>query len=244
MGPVEDSLILYRNPETAVEATFEMEDTADAAGEVQPNLRPTGVRFRLRWPRPSFFAREALPILLELAEAMELVVGSADDLIRVWQAGNTESARSHTGAALPYMNPERSDRWWAYQSRKAALHRRLGDNVFVPTLVGAGLEGGTKDLQLHITWTDGIPLVLPECDVVTLLDGNSPSNFKIRGTATYGDVLQGLQPFLESIRVDGLGELQILTPKKARKARSVFLNMPVRATNLWQADPAAWIDVK
>ena len=258
MDVVDDRMVVYRNPDTGVEATFEFEDPADLAGRLPADMQPAGVRFRLPWPSPSFCAREAIPVLVELADSKGLMVAlprpnsgemivmaaTAPEIIRLWEAGNAEAVHQERPTQLPYMNPGRSDRWWLYQSRKQELHRRFGEDVFVPTLVGVASAGRADNLQLHITWTDAIPLVIPECDLVTLLDGKRPSDFKIRGTVPYSEVRIALEPFLESIEVEGFGALPLLMPKQARKARSVFLNLSVRELNHVEAAPAGWVDVR
>ncbi len=250
-------LIVYRNPDTAVVAGFEVEDPAGLAGRLPAKIRSVGLRFRLPWRRPSFFAQEAMPLLVELAERVGLMVAPAhlgsnalkaqaatlSELVNLWHAGNEQAVRRQAQVPLPRMNPERSERWWLYQSRKQELHRRMGDGVFVPTLVAVAPGRRTDDLQLHITWTDGIPLLLPQCDLVTLLDGTRPSEFKIRGTAAYAAVRTALEPFLDSIDVEGLGAVPLLTPKRAKEVRSVYLNLPTRAVDHVEIDPAGWVDV-
>ena len=145
--------------------------------------------------------------------------------------------------ALPLMSPERSERWWLYQSRRQDLHRRLGEEVFVPTLVAVAPRGRTDDLRLHITWTDASPLVLPNCDLVTLVDGRRPSAFKVRGTATYEAVQKALEPHLESMSVEGLGTVGLLTPTRAKEARRAFLELPTGAFDHVEVAPAKWVDV-
>jgi hypothetical protein len=250
------AIIVYRNPATGVRAGFEVEDPADLDGRLPAGSKAVGLGFRLPWLRPSFFAREALPVLVELAERFGLVVAadeadggnleprlaSSQGLVEVWQAGNRAAVRRDQ-SRLPYMSPERSDRWWRYQLHKAELHRRLGEDVFVPTLVAVAEGRRTDDLRLHITWTDAVPLVLPECDLVTLLDGKRPAEFKIRGTVPYGEVRRALDPYLDSIAIEGLGAVSLLKPTSAREARTVFFSLRTRPTDHVEVEPAGWVDV-
>lgn len=250
-------LIVYRNPDTAVEAGLEVEDAADLKARLAPSIRAVGLRFRLPLLRPAFFAREAMPLLVELAERFGLVVAQAQPgrsemktqaitlsrLVALWQTGNEEAIRHQGREQLPYMNLERSERWWLYQSQKQELHRRVGEDVFVPKLVAVAPGGRTDDLQLHITWTEGIPLVLPQCDLVTLLDGKRPSEFRVRGSTQYIAVRTALQPFLDSVDVEGLGAVPLLTPKRAKEARSVYLSLPTHAVDHVEVSAAAWVDV-
>jgi hypothetical protein len=231
-GPDEGGLIVYRNPDTGVVAGFETERL--------------GLRFRLPWLRPMFFAREAMPIVVDLAEKFDLRLptqaSTLRELVELWGKGNADAVR-RSDETLPYMTPERSERWWLYQSRKQDLHRRLGEDVFVPTLVAVAPGRRADDLRLHITWTDGSPLLLPECELVTLLEGRRPSDFKLRGTADYEAVRKALEPYLESLSVEGLGTVALLTPSAAKEARRAFVELPTRAFDHVEVDPAKWVDV-
>jgi hypothetical protein len=223
--------IVYRNPETAVEASFELE--------------ASGLVFRLPLVKPTFFALETAPLVGELAEA-RLTAESPDPsrLTSQWEAANAVAIRRLNTALPPRMSRDRSDRWWRYMRKKKDLHAQLGDDVFVPRIVAVAPGRRATDLQLHITWTDGIPLVLPECDLVTLLDGKRPSEFKIRGTAAYSDLLSALRPYLDTIEVEGLGSVPLLKPERAKAARSVFVELPTRAVDHVEVEPAAWIDAE
>ena len=231
-GPDEGGLIVYRNPDTGVVVGFEAERQ--------------GLRFRLPWLRPSFFAHEAMPVVIDLAEKFDLRLPShastSRELEELWGRGNIEAVR-RSPEALAHMTPERSQHWWLYQSRKQDLHRRVGDDAFVPTLVAVAPKRRMDDLRRHITWTDGIPLVLPPCDLVTILDGRRPSEFKVRGTAAYAAVRKALEPYLETISVEGLGMVALLTPKHAKEARRVFLELPTGPFDHLEVAPAKWVDV-
>ncbi len=225
-------LIVYRNPDTGVVAGFEVERR--------------DLRVRVPWLRPMFFGREAMSLVVDLGQKLDLRLPSSastvQQLVELWERGNVDAVRrSHQ--PLPYMSRQRSDRWWLYQSRKDDLHRRLGEAVFVPTLVAVAPRSRTEDLRLHITWADATPLLLPGCDLVTLLEGRRPSEFKIRGTAAYEDVRKALEPYLEPMSVEGLGTLSLLTPKRAKEARAVFLELPTRAFDHVEVSPARWVDV-
>ena len=123
--------ILYQNPDTAVQAGFVVEEVGEFAV----------LRFDLPLRKPSFFAVEAMPLCVELAEGHGMLVsmdgqthGQAPNvttLAAAWEKANVE-AISSSGEAIPRMTRERSDRWWHYMRRKADLHKRLGDDVFVP----------------------------------------------------------------------------------------------------------------
>jgi hypothetical protein len=223
--------IVYLNPETAVEASFEVEES--------------GLIFRLPLLKPTFFALETAPVVAELVAA-KLTDGPLDasSVIRQWEAANLQAVQRPNSPTLPRMTRDRSDRWWRYMSRKKGLHRRLGDNVFVPKLVAVAPAGLVTDLRLHITWTDAIPLVLPECDLVTLLEGRPPAEFKIRGTAAYPDVITALGPYLDRIELDGAGSVPVLKPERAKAARSVFAGLPARPVDHVEMEPAGWVDVQ
>ena len=230
-GVAGGNLIVYRNPDTGVVAAFE------------PKGRD--LDFRLPYQRPTFFGTEVIPILLDMASKFGLKPANGEPLTALagtWAKGN-EEAVWRSNVSLPFMSPERSERWWLYQRQKRALHERLGEDVFVPTLVAVAPDRKTEDLQLHITWTDGIPLVFPPCDLVTLLDGRPPSQFTIRGTADCAAVRQALGPFLEGIAVDGLPDAAVLKPEKARAARRIFQELPTRPMNHIEVAPAGWVDI-
>jgi hypothetical protein len=251
------AVIVYRNPDTAVMAGFEVEEPADLSPRLPAGLQAAGLGFRLPWLKPSFVAREAVPVLVELVDHFKLMVAtdipngqklepmlvSETALIELWNAGNVEAIRS-APSPIPYMRPGRSDRWWLYQSQKAQLHRQLGEDVFVPTLVAIAPGRRTDDLLLHITWTDGIPLVLPECDLVTLLDGRHPSEFKIRGSVPYSEVRKALDPYLDSVKIEGLGAVPMLKPDRAGQARPAFLRLPTHPVDHVEVGPAGWVDVR
>ncbi len=182
---------MYANPDTGVYCFFTLraepeEDEPVAEGE-SCDVRSTPLRFSLNYVRPSFFAAEAMPLAVQLAEELELLICdlsgdppelggeacrySADELIKRWEPGNVFGVRygCRDIPDFPTHCPrERLEYYWQYGSHSQAL-KQLYDEpyIIVPAMaVHRPREGG--DGVLLFAWADVYPSVLPEADYVMI----------------------------------------------------------------------------
>lgn len=198
----------YRNPDTGVYCTLEHDDAPAPAGYTSAKLLAA-----LNYARPSFFALETVPLIVELAAASGLLVidpqdhelgGSgrpkearAEDLIATWRAGNrlALAAARASGITLPAMPRDRAHAWWRYQSRRGELAAQLGESAYAPDLKLVRRRDG-NEVQRLLVWSEGNPSLLPACDVVAVVRPLPGGELAMRGCMSYGDLLSRLAPYL------------------------------------------------
>lgn len=227
----------YRNPDTGV--VFWIENDF---GNHAPERFRAVVSCYLNYARPSFFALEAMPFISNMARRFDLVaeVGQAAgmpapidevQLVEAWRSGNrvTIEAAAREGTLLPYMPEGLATSMWRYNYRLDELRARFGLDVFVPKLKAAREAGG--DLVRHMTWTEAVPLVLPECDLASLVAEPIQSRFKLRGVIDCQELRSGLAALLEELAGDPDG-LCLLPPLRVPDAIPIFRAMKPRRRTL------------
>lgn len=198
----------YRNADTGVYCTLETDDASPPAGYTSTKLLAA-----LNYARPSFFALETLPLLIELANATGLLLidpqdheiggngmpkeARRDELVATWSAGNRMAlaAARASGVKLPTMPSERALAWWQYQSRRAELAALLGESAYAPDVKLVRRRDGSEVLRL-LVWSEGNPSLLPTADLVAVMRLLPGGKLAIGGTMAYGDLLARLAPYL------------------------------------------------
>lgn len=186
-----DNQLWYSNPKTGVYFAFDFEPQAPAAPEDGPDIPDgyfdSGLSFNLNYNRPSYFALEAMPVVVEFASKFGLGVvnpqGDSDKPESVF-AADTETLtqswlRNNQQAILTMIEQPNSSRplsmpaaaalyLWRYALIKQDLERACGEEVFVPSLVPVRRKGDTR-ATLAAVYTEGLPTIIPECEWVFIV---------------------------------------------------------------------------
>ena len=224
----------YEDPETGVYGTLESDTDPPP---LPADLISADLLANLNYARPSFFAREFLPLIVEIANTLELRVvdpqdheigGEAkpkaavlDELVATWDAGNAKSVSLARPLAvdLPHMSRANTLAWWEYMRARGEYQTRLGEKAFVPDLKLVRRSGTDRVLRLLI-WVEGNPALFPACDLVAVLRPDEKKQFDMRGVvdgATFDDLLGQL---MAETGFEGLPAQPILPAERADEARS------------------------
>ena len=233
----------YEHPDTGVYGTLE----PDADGPPLPaDLIAADLLANLNYARPSFFGREFLPLIVEVANTLDLRVidpqdheiGSdakpkiavLEELVATWDAGNAKSVGIARPLAVDLPRMSRADAlvWWEYMRARAEYQKRLGATAFAPDLRLVRRIGTDRVLRLVI-WVEGNPALFPACDLVAVLRPDAKKQFEMRGvvdSATVGDLLG---PFMAETGFEGLPPQRFLPAERADKARQRAGSLPLEA---------------
>jgi hypothetical protein len=174
----------YENPDTDVTFSFELdEQAAGGPGTADAEDIAAGLTFSMSFCRPSFFAAEAMPIVAEVAWALDVKildpqdkehteprVRNAQALERAWLAGNAWAC-STSEKGTRFAPKSLLDEWWRTMRARRAVQRRLGDGDYAPRLLLLARKGGASPVQRAVVWAAPGPLVLPEAaDLVHLCE--------------------------------------------------------------------------
>jgi len=175
---VENKQAWYFNEDTEVYFGFDFVDSNQESGaDESSSYRP--VVFNMNYFRPHAFGLEAEPEVAAFVAHFDLTVSdpqtsgmgdgdyTKDGFLRGWNAGNefgylaiTTHDSSQQYLALP---ASIIDVLWQWNYRRDERQNALGQTVFVPRILFLEHEGKVKTT---VAWGDGIPILLPEVDVV------------------------------------------------------------------------------
>ncbi|EJL81215.1 hypothetical protein PMI16_04821 [Herbaspirillum sp. CF444] len=170
-----DSAVVYENPDTGVYFVLEFRNE-----EGDPN-RVVGASLNLNYFRPHIFGLEAEPEIRAFVERFDLAIDdpqmhgmaqgpyTSAGFYSGWNAGNAFGYRAITaenkGPFLSY--PEKkAEAVWSWNKQKRALQTRIGESMFVPTVMFATIDGRVQSI---VVWGDGIPTLMPLTDVVLVV---------------------------------------------------------------------------
>ena len=238
-----DGQFWYENENTGVYFSFDLtvnsndEEVDDrAAGYINSCLS-----FNINYMRPLFFSYEAMPIVEEIADRLDLLIAdpqdkdnpdgtpkkySACELIDSWKKSNVWATDIYKqkGATLYYLDGEISKLRWEYLMQKDALQDKLGDITFVPQMLIVRFKNSTE-LYTAITWSQSISEVIPKCDYVLIMQekrkwlGLSKTQVKI--VVPYHTVIERLKNYLEPFDTTIPGTM-ILKPERQFDALTEF----------------------
>lgn len=162
----------YQNERTGVYFSFEVEaDEADAR-------LVKGVAFNLNYFRPTVFGLEAEPEVRAFVDAFEpdiedpqtngMASGpySRQGFLSGWNTGNAFAyeaiPRDNNGPFLT-MPEARMEAIWRWNMAVPEVQALIGEIAFVPRVTLMTVDGELKSAAI---WPDGIPVLMPETDVV------------------------------------------------------------------------------
>ncbi|MFQ5810599.1 MAG: hypothetical protein ACE5JM_13365 [Armatimonadota bacterium] len=156
-------------------------ERADPEPPTFRGLQVTPLGFTLDYVRPSFFAAETMPIVVQVAEDLGLLIFdaqrqdskgrkprrySAVELAQSWEASNAPEARAvrgHTQRYISYCPRDRLDYYWQYMRHRQALEQTYaGRDIAVPEIALLWPKKGGSTI-LACTWAN-LTTVLPEVD--------------------------------------------------------------------------------
>lgn len=148
--------------------------------EIAENTQDEEVRFELAHFRPRTFALEAALELDAFVARFEVIVddpqkgglGSGRYLrsgfLRGWDAGNRRAYQGlaeRPAAALATLPLAEQERCWRWNLGREVLQEELGHGLLVPMIIFVAWDRAVRPAVL---WTDAIPFVLPEVELVVL----------------------------------------------------------------------------
>jgi hypothetical protein len=224
----------YEDPETGVYGTLERD--ADPP-PLPADLISADLLANLNYARPSFFGREFLPLIVEIANTLELSVvdpqdheigGDAKpkaavtrDLVATWDAGNAKSVSLARPLAvdLPRMSRANTLAWWEYMRARTEYKKRLGETAFSPDLRLVRRSGTDRVLRLVI-WVEGNPALFPARDLIAVLRPDEKKQFEMRGVVDGATFDERLGQLMTETGFEGLPPQPILLAERADEARS------------------------
>lgn len=198
-----DAQLWYSNPQTGVYFSFdfaaEIAESADDAPLMPKGYFDSGLSFNLNYNRPRYFAFEAMPIVAQLASRFDLSfvdpqatndepelmrVADSEALVRSWLNHN-ERATLTLIQDPDFSRPLQitvadSVYLWRYGKAKEDLERACGEEIFVPRLVPVRRQESTH-VGTAFTYTQGIPMIVPDSEWVILIRKKKGFSFKKRG---------------------------------------------------------------
>jgi len=116
-----DFQIWYENPNTGVYFNYSFNEDE-------------GIDFNINYLRPTFFAYETMPLVVEFAEHFDLLVVDPQDheiggdgapkecvqkeLIETWARSNAVAVQNSDTKKHPYLPHEKTYPWWIYISKR------------------------------------------------------------------------------------------------------------------------------
>lgn len=177
---LQESQAWYSNEDTRIYFVFEYNDQTteeDAEDETDRSLLP--VSFNLNYYRAHVFGLEAEPEVASFVKEFDLTVSdpqtsgmgdgeySGDGFLRGWNAGNEFAYRAILSrdpmtevVSYPWRQIEAI---WRWNRGSEDRQKQLGDSVFVPRVLFFKVSGR---LHTAVVWADGIPILLPEVDLL------------------------------------------------------------------------------
>lgn len=165
---IEGNQAWYNNENTGVYFLCEYQDPDDELEEYFPLL------ININFVRPSIFIREIEPIVSKIINENNLIVSdpqidgvgegeySKNDFISGWLHGNKFSVNAVKDNGSRVTLPQKTLEYiWKWNFEKEELQNRLGDEVFVPSIMTFLIDG---EFKTAICWGDGIPVAIPNVD--------------------------------------------------------------------------------
>jgi hypothetical protein len=263
----------YSDVETGVYCLFDLLTKVEAEREdslVLPgSYVNTGLSMSINFLRPHFFAIELMPIIARLASSLGRSLydpqedriyppGTASEtLIQNWIEHNRRAtnamAQTEEPIRKPYLTREQSLYWWQYTSGRKSLQDRLGEDVFVPSILlmtddrlqvkPVVIWSATVQRRLFSTRRIPLPQRFPKCEYLMLAWGRTANELN-KGIVPYSVALSAMEGFLEDM--DGAVEgMKVLWPAQQSRASAIFDGLPVADLgDLERIAPDDFVDVR
>ena len=189
-----DAQLWYENPKTGVYFSIDFEPEAQESPESAPQIPDgylyTGLSFNLNYKRPSYFGFEAMPLVEQVAQRFGLTVFdpqadsdeplvasvNSETLVRSWLKHNQRATlaliQEPDFSNTLRMSAAASSYLWQYNTAKADLEKKCGEEVFVPNLVPVQRKGNSRVGRVF-AYTQGLPMIVPESEWVFIVRAKS-----------------------------------------------------------------------
>ena len=236
---------MYENADTNVYFTIDWnspDEEDDEAGEIYQDFINTNFSFNINYFRPNFFGLETFPIIHKFIQDLDLYVYdpqekegdttprkfTGTELLGSWINSNNHVTKGqHNEYNLEYMPVEKSNYFWQYQYRKAALENEITEDIYIPNLfiIKETLSGL---LHTGCAWTTHVPLVLPNVDVVIIQKKYKKlfSTVEETGIIPYDTIIKELGAYFEPLQ-DEVPGLKILNQASADKLANKFNQLKI-----------------
>ncbi len=245
----------YTNPDTGVYCLFDVLAGTEIEGYEPPVLpdccADLGVSVSINFLRPHFFALELMPMISEIANsAGVLLYDSQEDrvyppgtpsetLIDAWIEHNRRATQAMSQGdnpiRKPFLSSQQSLYWWRYSYGRRALQARLGEDVFVPSIML--MTADQQQITPVVLWSATVerrrfksrriplPQVFPRCEYLMLAWGKAASTLQ-KGIVPYSAAVSLMENIMEDIEgpVDGM---KVLWPARQDQASAVFEGLPL-----------------
>ena len=178
---------VYNNTNTGVYSIFKYLDDPNNDFEtlVPQGYYETKLTVTTNYNRPRFFADEIMLFIERLCDYFDLLVVDPQDheiggnslpkkakssyLIDSWLKSNKQTLNvlKLNGSLPPYLDREKSTYWWNYQYNYQNLNNSFPDSIFVPNIF-LMKQSKSQKIVTALTWTNAIPFVFPNCDIVII----------------------------------------------------------------------------
>ncbi len=215
------SQALYANEDTGVYFTFDLSELSAEEDDSDPEdpASSSWASFNLNYYRLHYFADEAVP---ELEAFVSRFGGrvfdpqfggmgegefSPEGFRRGWDHGNQSAygilaTRADAGPLITRPAAELT-RIWRWNLGRERLQQQLGESIFVPRISFFQVSGRSDGVVSASVWTDAIPVVLPETDMVVIHRGElAARGFLRKRPAIALAPWEAVRPHLEGRRAE------------------------------------------
>ncbi len=209
----------YFNERTGVQATFSnWELESDRKMHIKtdnllifPGFTETPMRFMLEFNKPSFFAREIMPIISKLnlefefyifdvqnKDSKEPMIQHSGQLIESWVKSNqkytTTNIQGHSQNIS--LRGDLADNWWEYMVKLDEFRNISPESVFIPEMIILQHKK-TGELYRAVTWADFMPIALPTCEKVAIIQTQGLYKIKLKDLGIYdcSELLNAFAPY-------------------------------------------------
>ena len=210
----------YLNKRTGVQATFSnWQLESDAIMRVKtdsllifPGFTETPLRFTLEFNKPLFFAREIMQVVVKLSvefefyifdmqnnDSKEPTILKTSQLIESWEKSNKESSDKQQ---LSYLKRGFADDWWDYMYKLDEYQKIASESMYVPEMFILKHKK-TGEFYNAVTWADFMPVALPICDKVAIIQTQGLYKIKLKdlGIYDYSELLLAFDAYFSDLEL-------------------------------------------
>jgi hypothetical protein len=238
----------YENEDTSVYFMMDFSEAEDNPetffeGSADSYIN-TGLSASINLIRPSVFAFEAMPVLLSIAKEFNLLIlnpqskdessfiprmYTEEELIDSWRESNDWAVTIPRDTDNLFLPRERLVSIWKYHMSRSSMQNVLGNDYFVPRIFIVKKDA-SNELLTAITWSESIPQLIPECDLVIVSRKKAGflniSKKREQGIVKYSELIQKMGSILETF--DGtIPGIKILKPGNYKSALKIFNSVDI-----------------
>lgn len=217
----------YLNDRTGVHATFSnWQPDSEAKTRIKtdnllifPGFTETPMRFTLEFNKPSFFVRELMPIVSKLAIEFEFyifdvrnedlqkpAIQRSGQLIESWEKNNPKYSDENINTdkpQIPCLRSDLADDWWNYMFKLDELQKIAPESVFIPEMLILQHKK-TGELFRAVTWADFMPIALPSCEKVAIIQTQGLYKIKLKdlGIFNYDELMSAFASYFSDLEIN------------------------------------------